>query len=106
MWTLNATSQLSSNFQAIQYNSMEKLKDSIKNMKKDGGYLDVCYLQSEFSLKKRENTHFYMTLLSYAAVHGQKEMVEVLLHRGASKCIINMLKVHGPGEQMQLECWQ
>ena len=47
--------------------------------------LDVCYLQSGMSLSKRKNTVYFMTLLSYAAVHGRKSMVEELLDCGAGK---------------------
>ena len=56
-------------------------------------YLDVCYLQSVLSLSEREHTSYYMTLLSHAAVHGQKEMVEELLSNGASKELENMLHI-------------
>ena len=79
----------SSDFQAIEYNSLEKLKESVESMEKHATdktkYLDVCYLQSEMSLSRRRHTFYFMTLLSYAAVHGHKNMVKELIERGASK---------------------
>lgn len=48
-----------------------------------GGCLNVCALQSMTSLCKGERVMFYMTLLSYAAVMGQTEMVNFLKLAGA-----------------------
>ena len=48
-----------------------------------GSCLNVCSLQSMTSLCKGEPVMFYMTLLAYAAVMGQTEMVKVLAHAGA-----------------------
>lgn len=86
-----------SNYQAIEHGSLRKLKDSIENMKKysntcpgDKGYLDVCYLQHEMSLSKRNRTFYYMGLLAHAAVCGQKIMVEELIRSKASKDLLDI----------------
>lgn len=78
--------------QAIKHGSLRKLKDSIENMKKhagtcpgDRGYLDVCFLQHEMSLKQRKRTFYYIGLLAHAAICGQKNMVEELIRSKASK---------------------
>lgn len=78
--------------QAIKNGSMRKLKDSIEAMKTNADscpgikkYLDVCYLQSVVSPRKKATTLFYMTLLAHAAVQKQKMMVKILLDSGASK---------------------
>ncbi len=49
-------------------------------------YLDVCYLQHEMSLSQRKRT---LGLLARAAVCGQKEMVEELIHSNASEGSLN-----------------
>lgn len=59
------------------------MEDSIENNM--GSCLDVYYLQSEMSLCQRERVIYYMGLLAHAAVCGQKDMVELLLRKGASK---------------------
>ena len=53
-----------------------------------GSWLDVCYLQSEVSLCERKRIIYYMGLLSHAAICRQKDMVELLLQKGASKDIL------------------
>lgn len=76
---------------------MKKLKYSIKNMKQhasdEATYLDGCCLQSCMSVNKRKKIYYYMTLLSHAAVHGQKEMVDELLS-GASKVITKYMHAY------------
>ena len=77
--------------QAIEHKSQSKLIDSIQKMEKCtkpgcNGYLDVCYLQCEHSLHHHgKRSYCYMTLLAYAAVKGQKVMVEALIKNKASK---------------------
>ena len=60
---------------------MEKTANSEPSIK--GSCLNVCSLQSMTSLCKGEPVMFYMTLLAYAAVMGQTEMVKFLAHAGA-----------------------
>ena len=76
-------------FQAIEHKSERKLKDSIENIKSTAPdvtkCLDVCFLQRTMSVSERKPTLHYMTLLAYAAVKGQKNMVEELLANKASK---------------------
>ena len=48
-----------------------------------GSCLNVCALQSMTSLCKGEPVRFYMTLLAYAAVLAQTEMVKCLTDAGA-----------------------
>ena len=57
-------------------------------------YLDVCCVQSCISSSLRKDTFYYMTLLSHAAVHGRKVMVEELISNGASKDLY--LHAYGP----------
>jgi hypothetical protein len=72
---------------------MKRLKELVENMKKTassepsikGSCLNVCALQSMTSLCKGEPVRFYMTLLAYAAVMGQTEMVKCLTDAGAGK---------------------
>ena len=78
--------------QAIQHGNLNKLHDSIRQMKKNAGScpgethcLDVCYFQSVLSPAKRRNTVYCMTLLAHAAVQRNKNMVDVLIKCGAGK---------------------
>lgn len=67
--------------------------NSITEMKKyytethpdDERYLDVFQNELVMSKYKRKNTHYFMGLLSFAAVNGRKEFVQTLLAEGASK---------------------
>ena len=72
--------------QAIDHNSLRKFKDSIENLKKYAGtrpgsksYLDVFYAEDVVSFHQKKHVFFYMGLLSYACVNGQKDMVNELL---------------------------
>ena len=76
-------------FKAIEHGSQRRLKDSIENLKRSAAdetkCLDVCHLQFTVSFSERKRTSYYMTLLAFAAVHGQKDMVKELLENKASK---------------------
>ena len=79
--------------QAIENQSPKKMKDSIQDMQCHAGtlpgkesFLDVCYLRCDSSLHYQGVRLFsYMTLLAYAAMNGQKDMVQVLIANGASR---------------------
>ena len=62
-----------------------------------GRHLDICLGQLAISRHSRDRCHFFMTLLAYAALNSQKEMVDLLVERKASKyscmCIILCSKV-------------
>ena len=67
---------------------MNKLKDSLDEMESDDAkklkYLDVCCLLTAVSPYNKETTVFYMTLLAHAVIQKRKEMLQLLLDRGAS----------------------
>ena len=50
-----------------------------------GRHLDVCLRQLAVSRHNRDQRHFLMSLLAYAALNRQKEMVDLLIGRKASK---------------------
>ena len=49
--------------------------------------LDVCWSQLVVSKHTRDRCHFLMSLLAYAALNDQKEMVDKLVERQACKYI-------------------
>ena len=49
--------------------------------------LDVCLDQLVVSKHTRDRCHFFMSLLAYAALNNQKEMVDKLVERKACKYI-------------------
>lgn len=63
---------------------MKKTPDVSDN---EGGYLNVCYLQSTIAVRRGGPVVYYMTLLAHAAVMRQKEMVKMLttIDKGAGK---------------------
>ena len=66
-------------------------------------YLDVCYFQSVWSPNARKNTVYCMTLLAYAAVQRNKNMMDVLIEYGASKVIHNVNVYYLPQHVMSLQ---
>lgn len=81
--------------QAIGNGNLKRLKELVDVMKQiadselsiKGSCLNVCSLQSAVPHCKREPVVFYTTLLAYAAVMNEKEMVKFLIHAGTGTYI-------------------
>ena len=78
--------------QVIERGSLERLKESIEQMKNCAGacpgperYLDVCCIQSVVSKVKGGSTLYYMTLLAHATVFSRYDMAKMLIENGASE---------------------
>ena len=57
------------------------------------GYLNVCYLQSTLAVRRGGPVVYYMSLLAFAAVMRQMEMVKMLIsiENGAGKHVMLLI---------------
>ena len=81
--------------QAIECGNMKKFSSTLDGISAvtdtyprsqfSNRYFDLCLGQSVVSRHTRLRCTFFMSLMAYAAIHNQKEMVELLINKKASK---------------------
>ena len=81
----NLTPPYNFHLQAIEEHDLESVKQSISRIKTAASAWGVSAPLDVFYVLKRSGMVYVMSLIAFSGVHGQKEIVELLLDEGASK---------------------
>ena len=68
-------------------NSLDSMRSVSSNCDVKERFLDVCIKQEVVSRHTRVRCCYYMSLLAYAGINNQKDMVDILIKRKACKYV-------------------